>query len=150
MKTQYLTTAFIGLILLISGCESKLDNDSGSFPDYQTDEVLYPEKARLKCVYVTHYGGGRHLDISQIDPEYVYIASEYEYDALGRISKVSSPMYDNGSVSGLYSYDLYKYDSNNRLERKESYHSNINEGFINLQNTTYFYGNSGEKNQGTD
>ncbi|MDR1937478.1 MAG: hypothetical protein LBQ73_03125 [Tannerellaceae bacterium] len=144
MQTQHLMAAFIGLVLLVSGCGSKLDNDFGGSPDYLTGEVLYPEKARLKCIYVTHYGGGRHLDISQIDPEDVYIASEYEYDASGRIGKVSSPMYDNGSVSGLYSYDLYIYDSNNRLEKKESYHSNTG-GFINLQNTTYFYGNSGEK-----
>ena len=80
------------------------------------------------------------------------IIAQYEYDKQGKISKESSPMYENGTpmyengtIVGLYSYSDHVYNDKGLLEKIIYYHSNIYEGFINLQTTTYSYDKNGNK-----
>jgi hypothetical protein len=79
------------------------------------------------------------------------IIKEYEYDEDGRISKTTSPMYQDGVIVGTISYDLYFYDSSDRLIRKENYNANLNapSGFINLINYIYEYSTAGLKTKET-
>jgi len=74
-----------------------------------------------------------------------YVTSEYEYDNFGRISKVSRPMYDNGNINGVISYDTYTYNKKSQLEKVMYYNANIYEGFINLRTYTYSYDKDGNK-----
>lgn len=69
------------------------------------------------------------------------IVKEYEYNDQGRISRTSTPMYENGSITGTISYSLYDYDSSGRLAKITNYNANINSpnGFINLSNIIYEY-----------
>jgi hypothetical protein len=80
------------------------------------------------------------------------VISRYEYDEQGRISKVSQPMYadgtpiyENGTVTGLFSYTDYVYDANGRLDKMLYYHLNLYAGFQNLETHTFFYDNDGNK-----
>lgn len=77
----------------------------------------------------------------------ISIVEEYEYDVNGKISKVSSPLYDNGTIVGTNKYDLYEYNSSGQLIKIMNYNSNINSptGFINLKNTSYIYSTDGKK-----
>ena len=56
-----------------------------------------------------------------------HITTEYEYDSLGRISKVSTPKYDEytekGEIIGLFNYRIYFYNSENQLETINHYGS---------------------------
>jgi hypothetical protein len=84
-------------------------------------------------------------NIDSQDP--ISIVEEYEYDDNGKISKVSSPMYDNGTIVGTIKYDLYNYNSSGQLIKIMNYNANINSptGFINLKNTSYIYSTDGKK-----
>ncbi len=84
-------------------------------------------------------------NIDSQDP--ISIVEEYEYDDNGKVSKVSSPMYDNGTIVGTIKYDLYEYDSSGRLMKIRNYNANLNSptGFINLKNTSYNYSTDGKK-----
>ena len=84
-------------------------------------------------------------NIDSQDP--ISIVEEYEYDDNGKISKVSSPMYDNGTIVGTIKYDLYEYNSSCQLIKIMNYNANINSptGFINLKNTSYIYSTDGKK-----
>lgn len=75
------------------------------------------------------------------------IVEEFEYDEFGRISKSTSPMYQDGVIVGTISYDLYFYDISDRLVRKENYNANLNapSGYINLINYIYEYSSAGLK-----
>jgi hypothetical protein len=80
------------------------------------------------------------------------IITQYEYDELGRINKVSQPMYkdgipmfENGTIVGLFSYSEYVYNNKGLLEKIIDNHSNINAGFVNLSIHTYSYDNNGKK-----
>ena len=77
----------------------------------------------------------------------ISIVDEYEYDDNGKISKVSSPMYDNGTIVGTIKYDLYEYNSSGQLIKIINYNANINSptGFINLKNTSFTYSTEGIK-----
>jgi len=77
----------------------------------------------------------------------ISIVEEYEYDDNGKISKVSSPMYDNGTIVGTIKYDLYEYNSSGQLMKIINYNANLNSptGFINLKNTSYNYSTDGKK-----
>ena len=79
--------------------------------------------------------------------EPISIVEEYEYDDVGKIIKVSSPMYDNGKIVGTIKYDIYNYNSSGQLIKIENYNANLNSptGFINLKNTSYFYSADGKK-----
>jgi len=69
------------------------------------------------------------------------IVTEFEYDENGRINRTSSPMYQDGIIMGTISYDLYSYNNNNQLVKKENFNANLNSptGFINLVNHSYSY-----------
>jgi hypothetical protein len=84
-------------------------------------------------------------NIDSQDP--ISIVEEYKYDDNGKISKVSSPMYDNGTIVGTIKYDLYDYDSSGQLMKIRNYNANLNSptGFINLKNTSYNYSKDGGK-----
>jgi hypothetical protein len=73
------------------------------------------------------------------------IVSEFEYDASGKIIKVSSPNYIDGVIKGTFNYDLYEYDAMNRLVKIKNYHANLNSGFLNLKNIIYSYSGEGIK-----
>jgi hypothetical protein len=79
------------------------------------------------------------------------IVKEFEYDENGRISKTSSPMYENGIVVGTISYDLYYYNNDNQLVKKENFNANLNSptGFINLVNHYYSYSSTGKMTKET-
>jgi len=90
----------------------------------------------------------RILLYSSIDSETpLSIVGEYEYDEENRISKVSSPMYQDGEIVGAIKYDLYKYNSQEQLEKIENFNANSNSptGFINLKNYIYTYSDNGKK-----
>ena len=54
-------------------------------------------------------------------------------------------MYENETVNGLLSYDIYTYNDKNQLEKIMKYHANLYAGFINLENNMYTYNNNGYK-----
>ena len=59
--------------------------------------------------------------------------------------KDGTPIFENGTVVGLFSYSNYVYNNNGLLEKIIYYHSNLYEGFINLETRTYSYDKSGNK-----
>jgi len=121
---------------LLLSC-GKEDDMNGIFDlhDYRIQDALYPKGARLKRVFI---GGG-------LNGEIWYPQQEYEYDDFGRISKISCPMYEDGKIKGVISYDIYTYNAKNQLEKIENYHANLSEGFINLKTYTYSYDKNGNK-----
>lgn len=79
--------------------------------------------------------------------EPINIVEEYEYDDAGKITKVSSPMYNNGIIVGTIKFDLYEYNSSGQLIKINNYNANGNSptGFINLKNTLFEYSPEGKK-----
>jgi hypothetical protein len=79
------------------------------------------------------------------------IVREFEYDENGRITKTSSPMYQDGAIAGTISYDLYYYNTSDQLIKKENFNANLNSptGFINLINYNYFYSHDGKMTKET-
>lgn len=127
MKTKLSLLGMCGLMILVSGCK-KVDSDITSAQ----------VNAKLKQVLL-------FTDIDSQDP--IGIVEEYEYDDNGRISKVSSPMYENGTIVGTIKYDIYEYNESGRLIKIMNYNANINSptGFINLKNKTIAYSADGIK-----
>ncbi|HEY5124471.1 MAG TPA: hypothetical protein VIK14_12120 [Ignavibacteria bacterium] len=84
-------------------------------------------------------------NIDSQDP--ISIVEEYEYDDNWKISKVSSPMYTNGTIVGTIKYDVYEYNESGQLIKIMNYNANIYSptGFINLKNTTFTYSTEGTK-----
>jgi hypothetical protein len=84
-------------------------------------------------------------NIDSKDP--ISIVEEYEYDDNWKISKVSSPMYNNGTIVGTIKYDVYEYNESGQLIKIMNYNANIYSptGFINLKNTTFTYSTEGIK-----
>jgi hypothetical protein len=123
-KLFQLISVFFVSILLFSGCE-KEQAYSGQANARLKQEFLY------------------NIDSQTM----IGLVKEYEYDDLGRISRTSTPMYVNGSVTGTLSFNLYYYDSSGHLEKIANYNANINSptGFINLSNLIYEYSLAGLK-----
>jgi hypothetical protein len=115
------TNLLFALILVLSGCE-KEQSYSGQ------------PNARLKQEFLYN------IDSQTM----IGIVKEYEYNDEGKIIMTSTPMYENGSITGTISYNKYDYDSSGHLEKITNYNANINSpsGFINLSNLIYEY--SGE------
>ena len=130
--------------LMFSGCEKYLINDQNSVVDSP-----FSENAKLKRISSTYLGySDKELSYKQYvtNPKTVwYVSTEYEYDNFGRISKISRPMYDNGNINGVISYDIYTYNDKSQLEKIMYYNANLYEGFINLQTYTYLYDKDGNK-----
>lgn len=128
MKTKLSLFGLCSLIILVlSSCQKD-----------QSEITSFPSNAKLKQV----------LLFSNIDSqEPISIVNEYEYNDKGLISKVTSPMYDNGTIVGTIKYDLYEYNSSDQLIKIMNYNANSNSptGYINLHNTIYLYSSEGEK-----
>lgn len=126
MKSNKIIFGLLSLILIYS-CEK----ESNSF-----NNIIYQKDAKLKRVLL-------YSSLDSEDP--ISIVSEYEYDDENRVSKVSSPMYQEGKIVGTIKYDLYDYNSQGQLMKIESFNANSNSttGFINLKNYTYTYSDKG-------
>ena len=120
---------FVFIVILISGCQKEDDS---------TFNNTFQENAKLKCVFL-------YSSIDSDEP--ISTIEEYEYDEKDRISRVSSPMYQDGVIVGTFKYDLYEYNSEGQLEKIMNYNANSNSqtGFINLKNYIYTYSNDGKK-----
>lgn len=130
MKPKRILSGLLGLtILLICGCQKENDSFNNS---------VNKNGAKLK----------RILLYSSIDSKTpISTVSEYDYNKEGRISKVTSPMYQDGEIVGIIKYDLYGYNSQGQLITIENFNANINSptGFINLKNYIYTYSENGKK-----
>ena len=118
--------------ILFSGCRK--DQADLEIPESE----LYKENARLE----------RILLYSKIDSEQpIGIVEEYEYDEKGRITRTSSPMYDNGVIVGTIKYNLYEYNASDQLVKISNFNANIYSptGYTNLQNYIYSYSADGKK-----
>ena len=131
-KSLFTVIMFVFSLILISCEKSELDGSS-VIHDYRVQNVLYAKGSKLKQIS-NIYGG-----------ETWYPQSEYEYDNLGRISKVAHPMYENGKMIGDIGYETYIYNTKNQLEKIIYYNSNLYAGFLNLQTYIYSYDNNGNK-----
>ena len=131
-KSLFVIMIFIFPLLLVSCGKSEM-NDDFVIHDYRVQNVLYAKGSKLKHVS-NRYGG-----------ETWYPQSEYEYDNLGRMIKVTHPMYDNGKIIGDIGYETYVYNAKNQLEKILYYNANLYAGFLNLQTHIYSYDNNGNK-----
>lgn len=101
--------------------------------------------------YEAPQGEGKLLRVllfSDIDSETpVCITEEYEYDDDERLSRVSSPMYEDGAIVGTIWYDLYEYNKQGQLTAINNYNANSNapSGFLNLKNSAYTYSDDGKR-----
>ncbi|MCL2651982.1 MAG: hypothetical protein FWD60_13305 [Candidatus Azobacteroides sp.] len=138
MNTKNLFTLmmFVFSVILVSCEKNEMDGNS-VIRDYRVQNILYAKSSKLKNISyvesIKSMKGG-------------IIITQYEYDEQGRISKASQPMYkdgtpifENGTIVGLYSYSDYVYNNDGLLEKIIYYSSNLYEGFINLQTSTYSY-----------
>ena len=117
------------LFLLLSSCEK--ENDLPYYDTLEGDGILL-----------------RVLLFPDRDSETpIGIAEEYEYDDDERVSRVSSPMYQDGAIVGTIWYDLYEYNELGQLPAIKNYNANSNapSGFLNLKNSTYTYSSDGKK-----
>ena len=129
--------------LILASCGKNEMVDNSVIHDFRVQNILYAKGSKLKSI--------SHVESIQSKKGGI-ITTQYEYDEQGRISKVSQPMYkdgtpifENGTVVGLYSYSDYVYNDNGLLDKIIYYHSNIYEGFINLETRTYSYDKNGNK-----
>ena len=144
MNTKNLFTVMIFVFsLILISCEKNEMDGNSVIHDYRVQNISYAKGSKLKNISyvesVKSMKGG-------------IIIFQYEYDERGRISKVSQPMYkdgtslfENGTIAGLYSYSDYVYNNEGLLEKIIYYHSNLYEGFINLHTSTYSYDKNGNK-----
>ena len=133
MKTNEVLILFILTVFLFSSCSKNEMDNNFVIDDYRVQDVLYAKGSKLKQVS-NKYGG-----------EIWYLQSEYEYDNLGRISKISHPMYDNGKIVGVIDYEDYVYNTKNQLEEIKCYNNNLYAGFVILRTYKYSYDSDGNK-----
>ena len=129
MKKKKSLFGLFGLILLTTfGCTD----------DKDLDFITYESNAKLKRT---------SMYSSADDKIPIAIIDEYEYDNQNRISKVSSPMYDNGNIVGTVKYDLYEYNSLGQLITISNFNANTGSptGYINLMNYRCTYSANGQK-----
>jgi hypothetical protein len=121
MKAKYSYLLMLIAVIAMSACQK-----DRSVPG------VYPANGKLKQVLM-------YQSINSEQP--MSILEDYEYNEDGRISKKSSPMYENGVITGVISYDIYEYNAFGQLEKIRDYNANLNSptGFINLTNTTFSY-----------
>ena len=124
-RTRLIICGIFSLMLLF-GCDDNLPNDIAQTGDGKLKRILL-------------YG-------SVEDEEPISIVEEYEYDSLDRISRVSTPLYDDGEIVGTSSYGLYEYNTDGQLVKKSHYNANLYAptGFLNLRTYTYTYGSNGK------
>lgn len=129
MEARNLILLFLFVaVLIIPGCQKE---------DKIPQNTPAPSGAKLKRILI--YPG---IDASA--PE--YIESEYEYDSLGRISRVNHPMYEDGVMSGPGEYEKYSYNDQGLPGKISSYVYNATPGigYVNLINSYYYYSKDGK------
>jgi hypothetical protein len=92
----------------------------------------YKENARLK----------QTLIYSSLDPKtLIGLQNEYEYGENGKVSKISSPMYVDGKIAGVISYELYEYNSSGQLSEMNEFYNSATDpsGFRNAGQHIYYY-----------
>lgn len=111
MKFNICTYAFIFslLNLFFTGCSE----DTTPYPEKEIYfEVEYPANALLIEEYASMH--------NETSP--AWLVKTYEYDEYKRLIKTYVPMQsENGEISGIYGYTLYKYDTNGLLIKEEEY-----------------------------
>lgn len=134
MRSVVAVAICLASITMYSSCEK---------PEMDDINILYAKGSKLKHISYVE---------SVKSKETGMIITQYEYDEQGRISKVSQPMYENGTpmfengtIVGLFSYSDYVYNSEGLLEKIIYNHSNNNTGFLNLKTYTYSYDNNDKK-----
>ena len=142
IKNLLAVMMFVFHLILLS-CEKNEMDDNSVIHDYRVQNILYAEGSKLKNISYVESIKSTKGGI---------IVTQYEYDGQGRISKESQPMYENGTpmiqngtIVGLCSYSDYVYNNEGLLETITNYNSNLYEGFINLQTSTYLYDKDGNK-----
>jgi hypothetical protein len=138
MKTKLsFIVLFCLSVLFLSSCQKK-----DVTPASNDDITPAPMNAKLKQV----------LLYSTMDSkEPISIVEEYEYGEAGRISKVSSTMYIDGTIIGTGRYDIYEYNSPGQLIKINNYvgiykgELNAPTEFSNLNNTLFEYSSDGKK-----
>ena len=141
-KNLFAVMLFVFSLILLS-CEKNEVDSNSVIQDYIVQNILYAKDSKLKNISyvesIKSMKGGIIID-------------QYEYDGQGRISKVSRPMYkegtprfENGTIVGLHSYSDYVYNNGGILETITDYNYNLYEGFINLRTYTYSYDEDGNK-----
>lgn len=125
MNTNHIKLC-LGLLLILSllSCQK------------QADLTPAPGDAKVKRILL-------YFSLDSDNP--TSIIKEFEYDDNWKISKTSSPMYQDGKIVGTISYDLYYYNNSDLLIKKENLNANLNSptGFINLINYYYTYSEDG-------
>ncbi len=128
MKTRFFTPGLFFLAFIaFSACRNEiLDPRDGSLH----------RNAKLKRIL---------LYSSKEAEEPIAIVSEYEYDSMGRISKVTHPMYEDGVIAGVMDYEIYEYNSRGLPEKIMSYNYNANPGvgFVSTWTRQYSYDKNG-------
>lgn len=136
MRSVVPIAIFLAGIAMFSGCEKTEMDDN---------KIVYPKGSKLKHISYVESVDSKETGM---------IITQYEYDEQGRKSKESQPMYENGTpifengtIVGLFSYSDYVYNSEGLLEKIIYNHSNTNSntGFLNLKTYTYTYDNDGRK-----
>lgn len=134
MKTRNLIFVLLSIIIF-SNCQDDKKDELIEERDYHPDIVSYPSGSLLKNVYTSYF--------EQSDPK--FLTSEYEYDTNSRLVKVSYPIFDNGTIIGVGSCDLYKYNDTGQLLQKVyyNYNTDIPNDSLNIQTTSYTYNDEG-------
>lgn len=134
IKSVVAVAICLAVMAMFSSCEK---------PGMDDNDVLHEKSSKLKHISYVE-------SVESKETGMIFI--QYEYDEKGRISKVSqpryesgTPMFENGTIIGLFSYSDYVYNSEGLLEKIIYNHFNINAGFLNLRTYTYSYDNNGNK-----
>lgn len=133
MKTKKIIVGLISLFILITSACQKEDTPSCS----------YPKNAKLKRVVEC---SDFDLTCPAMECQNIEgIEEEYEYDSKGRIERVLvRPRYEDGILTGMFSNNLYEYNSKDQLVKIEYYSLFKDEYFI-YQIDTYTYSDDGKK-----
>ena len=95
----------------------------GCEKDIEEDEINNVNNAKLKQIstmYLVLYNEELSYKPYVTNPEKIWhVTSGYEYDNVGRISKISK-MYNNGTNNEVIGYDIYTYNEKNQLEKVKS------------------------------
>jgi len=139
---KIISMMFVLPFLLVSCGKNEMD-DNSVIHDFRVQNVVYAKGSKLKNISYVESVKSKKGGI---------IINQYEYDERGRISKVSQPMYEdgtpmfeNGTIVGLFSYSDYVYNDKGLLDKIIYYHSNIYAGFQILETRTYSYDKGGNK-----
>lgn len=129
MKSNW-THCFLFCLVVISFFSCNKTNDVPASVE------VYSTNAKLKRIYLYPFDAAK---------EPISIIDEYQYDDLGRISKVTHPFFKDGEVSDIVSYDVYEYNTAGQLIKIKKYNKNLTFGYINIENNIFVYNQTGNK-----